>query len=872
MPLIGRIVLWARALFRRARVETEMDKEMRLHLEMEIEHNIGQGMAPDDAKRAALIAFGGVEAAKDAVRDERGTQWLEHTATDVRFALRGFRNHPLFAVGVIAIIALGIGPNTAIFSVIDNVLISPFPYPDGNRMVELVVTTNHGGFYVGATTQQLDAWRARARAVQDITLVASGAAEIGDASTGPTESVQSTTLTPGAMAFTSARPVLGRDVAPSDTMSSSEPVALIGYATWQRAYGGRNDAIGRAIIINNLRHTIVGVVPDGFTIPFSSAAQIFPAYRSSGGPRSVGAIAKLRPGAMIGDANREIASIFAQVPTTQTQDPPRLQRAIDSASRDTKRVIYLMFGAVMVVMLIACANVANLMLARAWGRQREFAVRAAMGAGRGRLIRQMLTESATLSISGAIVGIGVAKAMLSLLVSQSQMSDFRGARLEPIVLLWAIGLTILAALAFGFAPALFAAGNRTSDALKAGARSASASVGSRRVRSILVIAEVALSAMLLVVSGLLIRTIVAARQVDVGVDTRGLWGMRLGFAAQAMPDSIGRAAAFDALLARVRAIPGVSDATLAISLPPHFAYGVGTLQIEGRTASPNDSIGYTSAMATRPEYFRMMHTRLIQGRIFAPNHVVSDRGDISEIVINQSFARRVWPSGDAIGSRLKLDTSSPNWSRIVGIVQDVTIPMSTRPGSDIQIYDAGPRAPKFATLVLRTSIPMATILPAVEAAIHDVSARFRFQPPGTADDLLAQSRAMHRYLLTMLGTFSALALLLAAFGVHAVIAYSVSQRTREIGVRVALGADATHVMQLVFGQGARLVGAGIFIGVIGGGLAGGAMRALLYQVTARDPVTLAAVTGLLALVALTSCYAPARRAMLVDPVEALRAD
>ena len=282
MPLIGRVMLWFRALFRRARVETEMEKEMRLHLELEIEHNLRRGMPPADARRLALVSFGRVEAAKDAVRDERGTQWLDHTLSDIRFALRGFRKHPIFAVGVIVVIALGVGPNAAIFSIINQRLISPLPYADGSRMVELVVTSSHGMFLVGATSDRVDRWHAASRMVEQITMVDDRSLELGDPSRGPTETISATMLTPGAAAFVGARPLLGRDIGPADTVMNAAPVTLISHALWQRLLGGRADVIGQTIIVNDQRTTIVGVMPEDFSLPFTDRAQLFPAMRSTG--------------------------------------------------------------------------------------------------------------------------------------------------------------------------------------------------------------------------------------------------------------------------------------------------------------------------------------------------------------------------------------------------------------------------------------------------------------------------------------------------------------------------------------------------------------------------------------------------------------
>jgi predicted permease len=494
-----------------------------------------------------------------------------------------------------------------------------------------------------------------------------------------------------------------------------------------------------------------------------------------------------------------------------------------------------------------------------------------MGAGRGRLVRQMLTESLTLAFGGGALGCVVAPVTLRLLRAVGLNADLFAAGLQPVILLWGSGLTLFVALTFGLAPALFAAGNRPSDALKAGARAASASRGSRRARSTLVVAEVALSAMLLIVCGLLVRTILAARAVDIGVDTRGLWGVRVTFDKKNMPDSIARAAIVEDLLRRVRAIPGVSSTTVSAVMPPGFAHGVGNLEIEGAPRSPNDTTGLYAVAIARPEYFAVTGTKLVVGRAFESSHGVSTQPNSREVVINESFAKRFWPNGDAIGARIRPGPQAP-WWRVVGIARDVGVPLSQRIDAGIQIYEAAAPAPSAMTVVVRSSAPRESIEPAIAQAVHDASARLRAAPAVSADALVASARLIQTYLLRIIGLFAAIAVLLTAFGLHAVIAYSAGQRTREIGIRMALGAQTVDVVQLIFGQSARLVAAGVLVGITLGASGARLIRSMLYQVGAGDPLTIAGVSLVLAAIALVSSYAPARRAAMVDPVDALRAD
>lgn len=417
MRILESAGLWLRALVFRGRVETEMDKEIRLHLEMETEHNLRHGMPPEEAQR-----------------------WIEQFVSDLRFAFRGFRRQPAFTGGVVTLIALGVGANAAIFSVIYNLLISPLPFTDGNRMVQLSVTSGGGRILTGATAETADRWRARARAVESITVVEHQRLELGDTAHGPIERINGVALGPGAMAFVGMQPVYGRDIAAADTLQNAVPVVLLSYGFWQRVFGGQLDAIGRTIVLGNVSHTVIGVMPESFSVPFLDHSHVYPALRVGKPDHSVDVIAKLRRGVMVEDANRELAAIFTNVDARASEDVPRVERAVDQVPAEVKRTVLLMFGAVGIVLLIACANVANLLATRTWTRQREFAIRGAMGAGRARLVRQVFVESLSLAVIGGVAGVAVSVLTLRLLRAQSGIGRYTvGAHLEPAVLLWLLG-------------------------------------------------------------------------------------------------------------------------------------------------------------------------------------------------------------------------------------------------------------------------------------------------------------------------------------------------------------------------------------------------------------------------------------------------
>lgn len=863
---------WFRAVFRRASVESEMAKEMRLHLEMETENNIGLGMAPAEAKRAAMLAFGGVERTKEAVRDERLTRWAEEIASDLKLALRGFRRAPAFAAGVVTLIALGIGPNAAIFSVVNHLLIEPIPFQDGNRMVDFVATSSGRRIMSSRTKAELELWRDRARAVEAVTLV-DGARRytLGDTTRAPGEQVRGAAIGPGATAFVGMRPLLGRDIEASDTLASAPPVTLISFPLWQRLFGGRADAIGKTIVVNQLGYSVIGVMPDRFAIPFFGDQQLFPVLRGIKPDQTISAIAKLRHGMTTADANGELAGIFPKRDASSLEDVPFVERAVDRVGPETKRTVFLLFGAVALVLIISCANVANLMVARAWTRQREFTIRAAMGARRGRLIRHVLVESLVLAAVGGATGVAVAVATLRLMRTQAALSrTLTGVRLDPAVLFWILGLSVLTGVLFGIAPAIFVSSNRSSDALKAGSRSLAGSVASKRLRGVLVIGEVALSGVLLVASGLLVRTITSMQRADVGFQSTGLYGVPIYLSHKSFPDSSARRALIEQLIQRTRAIPGVRQATIAGNVPPeHFVIIVNQLEIDGAAVLASDSLATSNLAAGRPDFFRVAGIRIVQGRPYASYDLATDRTDQSEVVVNEGFARRFFPSGGAVGARIRW--GGP-WSTIVGVANDIVVPGAGNEVNAPQFYQAYGAAPYRATVLVRSDLPSATVFASVSAAIRAASPAINIYPLVSSDVSIANWRETRAATLRLIASFSLLALLLAAVGLHATISYSVSQRTREIGIRVALGAQSQNVMAMVMAQGIKLTLAGLALGALGGLWAGRAMRALLYHVAPGDPATLAVVGVLLAAIAVVASYPSARRAVRVDPLEALRAE
>lgn len=870
---IQSVIMWLRALLRRDRVESEMAKEMRLHLEMEAEENVRRGMPPEEARRQALIAFGGVEAAKESVRDERRTRWLEDLASDVKYTLRGFRRQPGFTAAVVLLVGLGVGANAAIFSVVDHLMISPLPFKDGNRMVMFSNTGGGGQFLIGASRSDATTWAASAHAVESIVAYNSAEYILGDTAQQTEDALLGAQLPPGGLAFVAAHPALGRDILPSDTVREAALVALISHDLWTAKFASDSAVVGKPVVLSGKTHTIIGVLPEGFRLPFSDKTQIVTNFRSVDPTYPVDIMAKLRPGVSVEQANRELVSIFSHLDAKVGQDPPRAMRKVDWLPRSTKRILVLMFAAVCILLVVACANVANLLMTRAWSRQRELAVRVAMGAGRARLVRQMFTESGTLSLFGGVFAVGVALLARKLLVvaQPAGFTEFSDAPLDASVVGWGLALVVATGILFGLAPALFVAGHSAGEWLKAGARSNAGSRGARRFRATLVVAEVGLSAMLLVGSGLLVRSIVAMKRADTGVVTHGLWSVHVNLNSKQIGDSLARKALAADMMQRVRAVPGVQAATIGMALPPHFGGGLGQIEIEDRPVAPADSLRAVSISSGQPDLFAVAGIKILEGRSYGANPLPVEGSSDREIVVNQGFAKRFWPNESALGKRVR--RGGGPWATIVGVAVDVGMPGADRsPLGRTQFYTASGAAPRQGTIIIRSNAPSTTLFPSVKAAIAAASPLIRIGTVTTADVMIAESRTAHRFTLTLIAAFAALSVVLAAFGLHAVVAYAVGQRTREIGVRVALGAESGDVARLVLGQGVKLALAGAIIGGIGGAIAGRAIQSMLYEVRPADPVTLVGVAAALFIVALVASYLPARRAMRIDPTEALRAE
>jgi predicted permease len=873
---------WIRLPWRsRSRVRREIDDEFQFHLEMRVAELSARGMTPEAARAEALRRFGDMSDAREYCRhmDERSMHeqqrrdWFAELGSDIQFAVRQMRRSPAFTALAVVTLALGIGATTAIFSVVNGLLLDPIPYPDGDRIVNLSRSNLQGNMYVTPTPKLVDAWRQGVHSLESIATF--GWQDMTVAGRDEPEEMRVGKMSANLLGVLGVRPVLGRPILSEDTKVGAPRVVVLGYGAWQRRFGGSRDVIGQPLTINGAPYTIIGVMPRDFTVPFMDGGvrQLWLPLEDNPDAQGAQALGKMRPGVTREQVSRELTDVMAAFAVDHPEYKEwkalalRPQDYLGSGTRDT---LLILLGAVAMVLLIACANVANLLLARAAMRDREFAIRAALGAGRWRIVRQLLTESTLLAIVGGALGLFVAYRGLGVIIAlrPDRLAELDDVRVSPTVLAVSLGLTMLTGVLFGLAPALFAAARDIGETLKNVTRSAAGHRGARRFRSVLVIGEVSLSVLLLVGAGLLVRTMVEMQRADVGFQPAGLTSARIQLPEARYPKRDQRHVVYDEVIQRVRAMPGVSEVTWAVGVPPRTGMTFGELEIEGKPFKQNERVSAIWSQYTTPEYFRLMRQPLVAGRTFGPDS--SGR----EVVINEAMARRYWPGESAVGRHLRLGPKD-EWSTVVGVAGNVRVPSTGRRtgGSmDFQMYFPFATDFESATLIIRTSAASTDLAKRLTREAIAVDAGIRVRDVSSVDSQLANELAGPRFNMSLLVVFAGLALVLATVGLYGVIAYSVSQRTREMGIRLALGAGRPAVLRLVMSQGARLT----IIGVVAGLLAATAltrlMVSMLYGVSALDPVTFVLVGVVLALVALLASYFPARRATRVDPVVALRAE
>jgi len=863
----------------RARRDEELSEEIRAHMKMDVAERVARGEDPREAEAAARREFGNVGVVTEVTREQWGVLWLERLGQDLRFGLRSLRRAPGYATVAITTLMLGIGINTAMFTVINGIVLRPLPYVRQDRLVLASYREPNNPWMPrpAMSDRNYVLFRERARSYTGIGTFHTGPVTLTGA--GEPVRVSSATITPEIIGILGIAPALGSAFAPTDGVRGSAPVALLGHELWRDRFGSDPQIVGKRVMIDGEAHSVVGVMPAGFDFPERVAIWRPMEVRVEEGRSYMNpVVARLRDGVTREQALAELQTMVPQFTTffeqPRAQFVPEVLPLRKLVVGNTERPLWIFAGAVGFVLLIACANVANLQLMRAASRQQELALRTALGAERPRLLRQLLTESVLIATIGGVLGVLLSMVLVRSLLAlapEGLLPRLGDIHVDGTVLVFTAALCLVTGVLFGLAPSLRATRNQLRDSMAQGARTLSAGHG--RLRSMLVVSEIALALVLLAGAGLLIRSFDQLRSVSLGFQPANVVSLTVD-----LPDNTYRTAeAMQQLHRRVldgfAALPQVEAAGAVNWRPLGQGLIAGDFQFDDGRKLPQ---GYVAdKIVVSPNYFRTWGIRVREGRDFDAH---DDASAPKVVIASASVAQRFWPQGNAVGKRISMaDHPGPNdWITIVGVVDDV-MQENLRTAPHAALYQ--PIAQVTGTFFLshmsygvRTSAPVASVAPAMRGVVRSVDPELPVQRIASMTDLVASVTDEPRFQARLLTAFSVLALLLAAVGIYGVLAYSVAERTREIGIRVALGAQPQDVSSLVVRRTLALSIPGVVIG-LGGALAvTRVLDRLLFGVKPNDPMTLITVSGLLGIVAVAAALIPARRAGRVDPLEALRTE
>lgn len=876
--------------------EAEIVNELSQHLDDHYQELRAGGASDEEAARLALADFqsGNVlgqymaplrqsNASPSPTPGASTGRWLSDLSQDLRFAVRSFLRAPRFTLPALIALALGIGATSAIFSVVRGVMLAPLPYRDPERIVAI---------WEGRLDRNLArnviadpnfvAWRERQKSFEFLGMVAPFRQNV--VINGQPEEIAGFRASADTLSALGTQPQLGRLYAPEEDLEGNDRVMLISHELWQTRLGGRSDVLGLSIISDNQPRSVIGVMPPGFTIEGLTTSYLVPygwtveGLRQAMGRGSSHAIARLRDGVSLEQARADMQAIMTQLrteaPQRNTNWSVSLVPIYEQTVDQVRPALYLLSGAVLLVLLIACVNVANLLLARSTVRQHELSLRTALGAVRGRLLRQMMTESVLLSMTGGTAGLVVALAfhrgLMSLVAGKVPVPRLDQVALDASVIAFTLLVSFVSGLIFGVLPAVFATGV-ANDALRAGGRHGSGR-RARRVLSTLVVAEISLSLVLLTGAGLLIRSFISLQGVDTGMRTGGVLTARAMLSGQRYGTERARGDFYTDVLSRITAIPGVDSAS-AVSFLPMTGLGIGTgfYRLDRPVPEPGQGFG-TAVKPVAPHFFKTMGITQRAGRDFSP----ADTVDSPRVaIVSDALVRQQFPGEDPIGKRLNVSIGRAKGGmdvEIVGVVNDITLVTLTGTIGPAVYMPHTQLAIGVMTFVVRTSLDPISLTPGVAAAVRAVDSSLPIADVSTMDGVVNATLARPRIVSTLLTVFALIALVLAGVGVYGVMAYSVAQRTQEIGVRLALGATTQSVFRLVLGSALRLVAIGVITGTIAAAWLSRFLTTMLFQTERFDVMTFAATAAVLALVATFASYVPARRGMKVAPMKALRVE
>jgi predicted permease len=869
-----------RSFFQKPQRDSELDAEMAAHLELATEENVQKGMPADEARRLAMIRFGGVTQAKEQQREARGLPWLDVLMQDVRFTLRTLGRDRGFTVIAVIILGLGIGANITVFSVVNTILLRPLPFPNPQQLVRILTKNPTGG--ESSMTYSADATQEFQRLNRSFASVSgyyafSGPDNLKLGGGGQPTPVTGLNVAGNFFETLGVEPSLGRLFTAEECLHNSRPVVLLSHAFWKRQYRGDQAIVGQVIDLNKTPVTVIGVLPASFDFGsvFSPGFKvdmygpvIYDDIRDEGNTMAL--IGRLKPGVSVAQAQAEADLLFPALhfsvkhPEYGGGYTGKLLQLKDYVSGKLRRSLIVLWCAVGMILLIVCVNLSNLLLARGAARSKEFAMRTALGAGRGRLVRQLLTESLMLSFAGALFGLGLAFAITAYLAHQGTIALplLSSVRIDGAALAWTLLVGVAAAVFFGLAPSLKISNSNLQEALKDSGHGSSGGKMHEGLRSALIVSEIALACVLLVGAGLLLRSFLRILDVDLGFEPSRAASIALDYDDGG--DAAKRSAIWQEVLRRTQAIPGVEAVGISDNLPMSRNRSWG-IQAKGKNYRPGE-LKDTFVYIVSPGYLKAIGMHLSQGRDISWEDLDKKEG---VVIINETVARSLWPGQDPIG---RLGVAAGMDVRVIGVVADVhESSVEGNPGWQMYLSGAASQfGPEGAQLVLRSKVPPESLASSVMSTLRDINPAqpaVEFRPIQRLVDHVVSPR---RFFVLLVGVFAVLGLILASLGIYGVISYSVTQRTQEIGIRMALGASQARVQVGVIGKTLMLASIGIATGTVASFMLANLMASLLFGTTARDGDTFLGMILLLLLVSVVAGYIPARRASRIHPMIALR--